>query len=188
MDNENSSETVKSNPKNLKTIIIVISVVFLLCISALSVFVYKKDTELKNMETVVVKQANDIVESENTISTLQNEVNELNINLTKEKSISTNLLCRNLYPSYWFSGINFSYNGNKAMHRDLENFVENMGDEITNSDWDTIWGNVDVAMHKITVKDNIRYYFITYYDDLEYDIKDSVFWVDKGCYLDYPNK
>ncbi len=188
MDNENSLENEKNNSKKLKSIIIVISVISILCIGILSVFVYNKVSELKNMEIVVVQQANDILENENTISNLQNEVDDLKINLTEEKSISTNLLCRNLYPSYWFSGINFSYNGNKAMHRDLENFVENMGDEITNSDWDTIWSNVDVAMHKITVKDNIRYYFITYYDDLEYDIKDSVFWVDKGCYLDYPNK
>ncbi len=77
------------------------------------------------------------------------------------------------------------------MNRELKKFVENnleLNEKITGSTWNPIWNNVDVAMHKISITGNIRFYFIASYADKDFpELKNSIYWIDRGCFLDFPN-
>ena len=113
-------------------------------------------------------------------------LNDKNTELITQKRIVSQVNCKLSYPSLNFYNSDFTYSGNTSMHRELKKFVEGLGEEITTSNWNLIWNNVDVAMHKISVKGNIRYYFITSFNDSEFGLKNSVYWLDKSCFIDFP--
>jgi hypothetical protein len=139
-------------------------------------------------ETEKNDELNKQIEEKNSeIEKIFSELGETSEKLLIESRITSQIDCRNLRPQIDLKNFDFSYSGNTALHRELKKFVESLGETITTSSWNPIWNNVDVAMHKITVKGNIRFYFITFFNDNEFpELKNSIFWLDKECFLDYP--
>lgn len=132
---------------------------------------------------------NENAEKVSTIEEIQVELGNLKKQVTEKDQILSSVVCGKHSPivELLMKDVEFSYTGNTSMHRELKGFVENMGETITTSNWNLIWNNVDVAMHKISVTGNVRYYFITFFNDSDFPgLKNSVFWLDQDCYLDYP--
>ena len=124
-----------------------------------------------------------------TIKEIQTELVDLKKQVNEKDQIISSVVCGNQSPAIniMMENVDFSYTGNTSMHRELKEFVENFGETITTSSWNPIWNNVDVAMHKISVTGNVRFYFITFFNDSDFpELKNSVFWLDRDCFLDYP--
>lgn len=189
MDKKDDLQRIELHKKKFphKLLTIISLCLLVICFITSYIFLTKSNNEIISLQEITDEQKVLILEQENTIIGIQDEIEKLKNELSKEQNLTQQMFCRNLYSDYLFEGIDFQYSGNISMHRELIKFVENLGKEIISSDWNLIWNNVDVAMHKITVKDNIRFYFITYFNDTEFETKNSIYWVDEGCFLDYPS-
>jgi len=149
---------------------------------------YQEENKVLNEEKQINSNLNKIIEAdalelEKIKELLQKNTSELII----QRGIVSELNCQLSNPLINLKDVEFAYSGNTSMHRELKKFVEGRDETITTSNWNLIWNNVDVGMHKITVKGNIRYYFITFFKDKDFpELVNSVFWLDRNCFLDYP--
>lgn len=143
--------------------------------------------ELEGQKVLMDEKDQQILDCEDDKLELQKKVNEYTTKYLNEKRLTTSINCLENYPEFGLAYFRFSYWDNESMHRELVQFVEAMGDKVATSDWNPIWNNVDVAMHKISVEGNFRYYFLVSFTDRNFpDMKNSIYWLDYGCFLDHP--
>lgn len=83
--------------------------------------------------------------------------------------------------------VEVNYSGNPSVSRSLSNFVDTAFAEVQEADWEIWWEGASDALHAVTDVDDFSYDFFVYFADPEFEVQDSVFFLDWGCWLDLPD-
>jgi hypothetical protein len=74
------------------------------------------------------------------------------------------------------------YASNSAVSDDLQEWLGDVGGTIDTADWEIIWTNSPAAIHRLYGE--YLYVFIVSFENTTLGTADSVFWVDRWCFLD----
>jgi hypothetical protein len=80
-------------------------------------------------------------------------------------------------------GLTWDYTNNETISDQLRTFVENLGGKTTKATYILPWNVPYLAIHQFTNK--YVFWFIVYFQKDGTDFKNSIYWVEMNCFLDY---
>jgi hypothetical protein len=183
--NEESAPNIKRNNIQWKLVALISSFLFISTLIGAYLIIGHNNKVLYSWKTLYEDLHS---EHNKKIQAYESTINQLNNDLKKEQAITTQLLCSRRYN---LSDEHFEYGGNATINRELNKFVEHLLtplEHVTGSTWNTLWSEVDLGMHRITITDNTRLYFITSFKNNDLGFDNSVYWIDGSCFLDFSDK
>lgn len=112
--------------------------------------------------------------SRNDVSGLQADLNESKAEVER---LNQALLCEQ-HPD---SG--FRYTNNSSVSEQLKTWVGDTFESVSKAEWEVIWNNARTSIHRLT--GDHMYVFIVDYEDTNLGLKDSVYYVNRSCFLDH---
>ena len=80
------------------------------------------------------------------------------------------------------TSINPDYQSNSRVAESLKEWIGDNYESVTFNEWDVVFSNSKTTNHFFS--GDFGYRFIVYFDDPEFDTTNSVFWLNRGCWLD----
>jgi hypothetical protein len=77
----------------------------------------------------------------------------------------------------------FDYTSNQAISDGLRIFLGSLQTPIKKGEWQAIWDNSNITIHNII--GNYKWVFIVTFNDPSLGLRPSIYWVDRGCFLDW---
>lgn len=85
------------------------------------------------------------------------------------------------------SKYSFNMVSNSTISESLKELISDTNGSVINSDWETIWTNTNSAIHRLTTKDYL-FVFVVSFENSVLGKSDSIYWVDENCFIDLPKK
>lgn len=107
---------------------------------------------------------------------LQDMINDLASKRFRVTELESILVCSNRPES-------IDYSSNSSVSASLKQWLEQMVGSIDKARWDKVWWNSKVTIHKLSGEN--LWVYVVYFDEKQWDLKNSVIDINNSCYLDY---
>jgi hypothetical protein len=79
-------------------------------------------------------------------------------------------------------GLTWDYTNNETILTQLKVFSENLGGKITKATYTLPWSIPYIAVYTVNTK--YVFWFIVYFEQKDLELTNTIYWVEKSCYLD----
>jgi|WetSurMetagenome_2_1015567.scaffolds.fasta_scaffold24000_1 hypothetical protein len=79
-------------------------------------------------------------------------------------------------------GLTWDYTNNETILAQLKIFSENLGGKITKATYTLPWSIPYIAVYTVNTK--YVFWFIVYFDQKDLGLSNTIYWVEKNCFLD----